>query len=80
MIVLNGILGDPVKTVKVSVSMELEFSVGGDSDEDRIDSVKMLMDDHYDDMVNSFYFSKAVKSMTAEVISIGEESDEKEGT
>jgi hypothetical protein len=73
-------LGDPVKTVKVSVSMELEFSVGGDSDEDRIDSVKMLMDDHYDDMVNSFYFSKAVKSMTAEVVSIEKESDEKEGT
>ena len=74
MVIWNGIPGDQRKTVKVSVRMELEFSVGGDSDEDRIDSVKKLMDDHYDDMVDSFYFNSAVKSMTAEVTSIGEDA------
>lgn len=52
---INTLSGQPTKIVKATLEVELTFRVGGDNDDDRVDAVRMALDDHYDETVaNSF--------------------------
>lgn len=68
MINLNRILGDPSEKIKVKITAEVEFYVGGKDHEDRVDSVKQLLDDHYDDIIANSYFREGIVSMTTEIV------------
>jgi hypothetical protein len=60
----------------VQIRAVVDFCVGGEDHEDRVDSVKMLLDDHYDDVVKSSFFSKGISSLTMDVIGEGMTNDE----
>ena len=53
MFVLNG-YGKKKKTVTGEIVMKYTIEVGGDSDEERIDSVMEMFRDHYDDVIGDF--------------------------
>lgn len=76
MINLNRILGDESEKIRVQIRAVVDFYVGGEDHEDRVDSVKMLLDDHYDDVVKSSFFSKGISSLTMDVIGEGMTNDE----
>ena len=76
MINLNRMLGDESEKIRVQMRAVVDFYVGGEDHEDRVDSVKMLLDDHYDDVVKSSFFSNGISSLTMEVIDEDMTNDE----
>ena len=76
MINLNRMLCDESEKIRVQIRAVVDLYVGGENHEDRVDSVKMLLDDHYDDVVKSSFFSKGISSLTMEVIDDGMTNDE----
>ena len=76
MINLNRMLGDESEKIRVQIRAVVDFYVGGENHEDRVDSVKMLLDDHYDDVVKSSFFSNGISSLAMEVIGEGMTNDE----
>ena len=69
-IIVNGISGLETKVVMAKIVTEVEFIVGGEDDEDRDDSVRMLFDDHYDDIVKCSFFSNGIKSMFLDSVEV----------
>lgn len=76
MINLNRMLCDESEKIRVQIRAVVDFYVGGKDHEDRVDSVKMLLDDHYDDVVKSSFFSKGISSLAMDVIGEGMTNDE----
>lgn len=74
MLNLNRILGDESEVVRVMVTTEVTLRVGGESRKDRIDSVRELLEDHYDDIVESEFFSHGITGLTTEILAPGERS------
>jgi len=65
-IIVNGMSGLETKMVRAKIVANVEFVVGGEDDEDRFDSVRMLFDDHYDSIVERSFFGKGISSMSIE--------------
>lgn len=62
--------GDPRRKVKLTVQVEMTFDVGGSDDEDRIDSVRMAFDDHYDETVNNSFWRNAITGMMVKDVQV----------
>lgn len=60
--------GLPAKTVKAVLEVELTFKVGGDSDDDRLDAVKMALDDHYDETVANSFWRDAINGLVVKSV------------
>lgn len=56
--------GQTKKVVTAKIVMEVEFVVGGESDEDRLDSVNELFEDHYDEIADNSFLKDSIVSMT----------------
>lgn len=67
---INTMTGLPAKTVKAVLEVELTFKVGGDSDDDRVDAVKMALDDHYDETVNNSFWRDAISGLVVKDIEL----------
>lgn len=68
--------GEPTRKVKLAVKVEMIFDVGGTDDEDRIDSVRMAFDDHYDETVDNSFWRDAITDMEIEDVQIVNEKRE----
>lgn len=73
---INCWSGEPTKKVKLAVKVELTFDVGGADDEDRMDSVRMAFDDHYDETINNSFWRDAITGMVVEDVQIVNEKRE----
>jgi hypothetical protein len=69
---LNTMSGDERKKVKVSITIDVEMLIGGEDTDDRYDSVKEMIGDHYDDIVSSLVFGSGVNDI--KISSFEEES------
>ena len=73
MIELNTMDGSPVKRVTATITVKVEFNVGGEDDDDRVDSVIELFSDHYDEIADNCFLRNGITSMQlTEVKSEGE--------
>ena len=63
MIELNTTDGSPVKRVTATITITVDFNVGGKDDDDRVDSVIELFDDHYDDIADNCFLRNGLASM-----------------
>ena len=68
--------GEPRRKVKLTVRVEMTFDVGGTDDEDRMDSVRMAFDDHYDETINNSFWKDAITGMVVEDVQIVNEKRE----
>ena len=67
---INTMDGSPVKTVVARYVVEAKFKVGGTDDEDRMDSVRMLFEDHYDEIVNNSFLRDSITSLLLDSVKI----------
>lgn len=67
---INTMTGRPVKTVKAVLEVELTFKVGGDGDADRLDAVKMALDDHYDETVANSFWRDAISGLVVKDVKL----------
>jgi hypothetical protein len=67
---INTMTGLPAKTVKATLEVELTFRVGGDSDADRIDAVRMALDDHYDETVANSFWRDAISGLVVKDVEV----------
>lgn len=67
---INTMTGIPAKTVKATLEVELTFKVGGDSDSDRLDAVRMALDDHYDETVANSFWRDAISGLVVKNIKV----------
>lgn len=67
---INCWSGEPRRKVKLKVRVEMTFDVGGTDDKDRVDSVRMAFDDHYDETINSSFWRDAITGMVVEDVQI----------
>lgn len=74
---INCISGMARRVVRAKVVVDMEFLVGGEDDADRIDSVHMALDDHYDDAVKSSFWRDAITG--ASVLAVDAEAGDPEG-
>jgi hypothetical protein len=65
---INTLDGSKTATVVARYTLQAEFTVGGVDDEDRIDSVKEMFDDHYDDIVENPFLGDSITSMNVNSI------------
>ena len=70
MIMLNTLDGSPVKTVRATITIEVDVIVGGTDDEDRKDSVREMLDDHFHDIRESSWFKDSLQSMKLDKVEI----------
>lgn len=71
MIDLNTMCGDETEVIRAKLEAVVEFRVGGESHEDRVDSVSMLLDDHYEDIVKNSFLGGGITSLTTEILDQG---------
>ena len=63
-------------TVRAVITAVVKFkNVRGSSDEDRIGSVREVLERHYDDIVKNSYFADGIASLTVEVLGKGAMTD-----
>lgn len=65
---INTMSGDPVKTVVAKATIEYEFEVGGEDDDDRKDSVREAFWDH----CREGFFEKAMTHITLHSVKVKE--------
>jgi len=65
---INTFDGSKTATVVAKYTVQAEFTVGGVDDEDRIDSVKEMFEDHYDDIVKNSFLRDAITSMVLDSV------------
>ena len=68
--------GEPTQKVRLTVQVEMTFDVGGADDEDRMDSVRMAFDDHYDETVKNSFWRDAITGMVIEDVQVVNEERE----
>ena len=73
---INCWSGEPRRKVKLTVQVEMTFDVGGTDDKDRVDSVRMAFDDHYDEKIQSSFWRAAITGMAVEDVQIVNEKRE----
>lgn len=62
--------GQKTKVVKAKVVMELEFLVGGEDDQDRMDAVAELFDDHYDEIADHSFLRDSLTGLSIKDIHV----------
>lgn len=60
--------GDARKVVEARIAVTLQFLVGAADDEDREDSIREVLNDHYDDMVGQSFWRDAIVGMSIESV------------
>lgn len=60
--------GDKRRVVKARITLDLQFLVGGTDDEDREDSIREALNDHYKDMVDRSFWRDAITGMSIESV------------
>lgn len=73
---VNCLSGGERKVVKARIALDLQFLVGGTDDEDREDSVREGLNDHYEDMVRQSFWRDAITGMSIESVRTAEKGDD----
>ena len=60
------------RVVEGVVTAKVRFLVGCEDKEDAIDSIKELIDDHYDEIVNNSFLRDGITSLDCKVTDVGE--------
>ena len=60
------------RVVEGVVTAKVRFLVGCEDKDDAIDSIQLLFDDHYDDIINNSFLRDGIISMDCKVTDVGE--------
>ena len=75
---VNCLSGEKRRVVKARIAIDLQFLVGGTDDEDREDSVREALNDHYEDMVSQSFWRDAIVGMDIKSVKTAQKTEETE--